>query len=235
MTPRNPEQPSAPTTHRVVVVDDHPVVREGLAHLIQAEPDLIVCGQAEDRGQALAVIRATQPNLAIVDLSLKNSHGLELVKDIRAQHPDVLILVVSMYDESLYAERAISAGARGYLTKQEATRNVVVAIRRILAGEIYVSESLAGKILGKLAGQPRPEITLSLDLLSDRELEVLQYIGNGHNARQIADCLHIDPKTVETYRSRIKEKLQLKDSTELLQTAIRWVHSGQQPQAGAGA
>jgi len=232
MSPREPQHAVQPKiSHRIVLVDDHPVVREGLAHLIESEPSLTVCGQAEDRGEALAVIRATKPDVAIVDLSLKNSHGLELIKDICAQHPEIVILVVSMYEESLYAERAIGAGARGYLTKQEATRNMLTAIRRVLAGEIYVSEPLAGKILGKLAGHPQAEVTQSLDRLSDRELEVLQLIGYGHSARQIADRLHIDYKTVETYRSRIKGKLQLEDSTELLQTAIRWVHRGEQPHA----
>jgi DNA-binding NarL/FixJ family response regulator len=209
---------------RIVLIDDHPMVRERLAELIAREPDLAVCGEAEDRTQALKIIASTRPDLAIVDLSLKGSHGLDLIKDLQISHPRVLILVVSMQEESLYAERVIRAGARGYITKQEATRKIMAAIRKVLAGEVYLSENLAGQILSKLVGRRRPDEVLSVSLLTDRELQVFDMTGQGLGARQIAEQLRLDVKTVETYRARIKEKLHLKDAAELLQRAIAWVH-----------
>lgn len=202
------------------------MVRERLAEAIQSEPDLAVCGEAEDHFQALEMILTTQPDLAIVDLTLKRSHGLDLIKDIRSRHRDLAVLVVSMHDELLHAERVIRAGARGYITKQEATEKIVVAVRTVLAGNIYLSEQMAVRIAASAIGHRRNENGLPIEQLSDRELRVYEMIGQGHGTRQIADELHLDMRTVETYRARIKEKLNLKDANELLQHAIRWVQSG---------
>jgi DNA-binding NarL/FixJ family response regulator len=210
---------------RIVIVDDHPMVRERLVELIDREPDLEVCGEAEDRHEALEVIAATCPHLAIVDLSLKTSLGIELIKDLQVRHPDVMILVVSMQDELIHAERCIRAGARGYITKQQASRHVMQAIRQVLAGEIYLSQVVATQLLSRSTGKPTgPDSFLAASLLTDRELQVFELIGKGHSTRQIADFLKLDTKTIETYRSRTKEKLGLKDGPELLQRAIAWVH-----------
>jgi DNA-binding NarL/FixJ family response regulator len=214
---------------RIVLVDDHPIVRERLSEIINGESDLVVCAEAEDRSGALQTIESTRPNLVIIDLALKNSNGLELIKDIRSRWPKVLMLVVSMHDESLYAERVIRAGARGYITKQEATRRILQAIRRVLAGEIYLNEKTAANVLSRLAAHPRPEGGSPTELLTDRELEVFELTGSGLNTRDIAEKLRIDVKTVETYRVRIKEKLNLKGASELLQLAIRWNQQSDKP------
>ncbi len=224
----NPSQTSsrsAPKRARILLVDDHPLVRERLAEVINREGDLSVCGEAEDRHQAIEAIKTTTPDLVIVDLTLKSSHGLELIKDVRARWPKLWMLVVSMHDESLYAERVIRAGARGYITKQEATRNILQAIRRVLGGDIYLNERSATKIITRLTAKPGPGGGTPADSLADRELQVFELTGRGCSTRQIAEQLGIDVKTVETYRSRIKEKLRLRDSSELLQLAIRWNHT----------
>ena len=210
---------------RILLVDDHPLVRERLAEVINREPDLTVCGEAEERHQALELVAAETPDLAIIDLTLKNSDGLELIKDLHARWPKVLILVVSMHDESLYAERVIRAGALGYITKQEATRNILVAIRRVLAGHIYLNERIATHIIRRLATETGPVATSPAELLADRELQVFEMAGRGMNTREIASRLQIAAKTVETYRARIREKLKLKDGSELLQVAIAWTHN----------
>lgn len=210
---------------KIVIVDDHPLVRERLTEVISEERDLIVCGEAESRQQALEVMKAKFPDLMIVDLSLKDSHGLELIKDVQVSGSKTAVLVVSMHDEALFAERCLRAGARGYITKQEATRNVLVAIRKVLAGEIYLGEAVAQKLLGRVAGRPVFSPSGAVEKLSDRELEVLELIGKGCRTRQIADRLRLDSKTVETYQARIKEKLRLDDANELRQYAIEWVHS----------
>jgi DNA-binding NarL/FixJ family response regulator len=207
---------------RILIVDDHPLVRLSLREFIRREKDLEVCGEAEDREQALACCTATKPHLAIIDLTLKSSNGMELIKDLRDLHPDVQILVLSMHDETIHAERAIRAGARGYITKQEATTKVMVAIRQILNGEIYWSERAAARVASKIAGPSRGAADSPVDCLTDRELQVFEMIGSGKSTRQIAASLHIDVSTVETYRARVKEKLNLKDSLALLQYAIRW-------------
>jgi len=207
---------------RVVLIDDHPLVRLSLREVIQREPDLVVSGEAEDRDKALEIIATCKPHLAIVDLTLKNSNGMELIKDLRDQFPKVHILVLSMHDETLHAERAIRAGARGYITKQEATTKIMVAIREVMKGEIYWGEKAAARVASKIARVARPADSSSVDLLADRELQVFELIGAGRSTRQIAAALHIDVSTVETYRARIKEKLNLKDSLALLQYAIRW-------------
>ena len=226
MKPANATRSKRSKTTRIVLVDDHPMFREGLIEVLGRENDLAVCGEAADRHEALRVIETGKPDLAIVDLSLHDSSGLELIKDIKAQFPKVAVLVVSMHEESLYAARALQAGARGYLTKQRATRHLVDAIRRVANGEIVASEELTQMVLSLVAGRRPAEAIASLPKLSDRELEVLQLIGQGFNNHQISERLHVDTSTVDTYRARIKEKLNLKDSTELLQYAIRWVHKG---------
>jgi DNA-binding NarL/FixJ family response regulator len=216
---------SEPIATKIVIVDDHPLVRERLIELIDREPDLKVCGEAEDRNSALEIIASVRPDLAIVDLSLKSSLGMELIKDLQSRQPEVRILVVSMQDELIYAERCIRAGARGYITKQEASRHVMQAIRQVLAGKVYVSDLVASQLLSRSIGrQSGPDFVLSISLLADRELQVFELIGKGHSTRQIADSLLLDIKTIETYRARIKEKLVLKDASELLQRAIAWVH-----------
>jgi DNA-binding NarL/FixJ family response regulator len=211
---------------RILLVDDHPMVRERLAAAIHEQPDLVVCGEAEDRFTALDLIEKTKPALAIVDLTLKQSHGLELIKDIRSRFPDLATLVVSMHDELLHAERVIRAGARGYITKQEATDKIMIAIRTVLGGNVYMSEKMASRIATGAVGSRKGANTLPVDRLSDRELRVFELLGQGHNTRQIADDLHLDMRTIETYRARIKEKLDLKDANELLQYAIRWMQTG---------
>jgi DNA-binding NarL/FixJ family response regulator len=222
----NKPTPSAPQNlKRILLVDDHPMVRERLTEAILREPDLTVCGEAEDRFQAMEKIAATEPHLAIVDLTLKHSHGMELIKDIRSRHPDLAVLVVSMHDEMLHAERVIRAGARGYITKQEATRKIMVAIRTVLNGDVYLSEKMAAQIAATAVGGVRTKSSLPMDKLSDRELLVFEMIGQGHGTRQIADELHLDIRTIETYRARIKEKLNLKDANDLLQHAIHWMQT----------
>jgi len=213
-------------TARILLVDDHPMVRERLAEVIQREADLVVCGEAEDRIRAMELIASTRPHLAIVDLTLKRSHGLDLIKDIRSQHPEVAILVVSMHDESLHAERVMRAGARGYITKQEATKKIMLAIRAILNGDAYLSERMATQIAAAAVGGARARPALPIDQLSDRELRVFEMIGQGYGTRRIAEELHLDMRTIETYRARIKDKLNLKDANDLLQYAIRWMQSG---------
>lgn len=207
---------------RIVLVDDHPLMREGLAEVLRREEDFEICGEAEDRAQALEVIKATRPDLAIVDLALKNSHGLELIKDLSALYPKLRTLVVSMHDEFVNAERVIRAGASGYITKQEATTKILQAVRCVLSGEIYLSERAAVQIATKATGRSRGGSGLTVDGLTDRELQVFELVGRGHSTRQIAEQLKLDISTIETYRARIKEKLNLQDSLELLQCAIRW-------------
>ncbi len=212
----------------ILLVDDHPIMRRGLAELINLEKDLVVIGEADSVQTALELIKLHQPQIALVDLSLNNESGLELLKDIKARFPKVLMLVLSMHDERFYAERALRAGAKGYVMKQQATGQVLVAIRRILAGEIYLSESVSSKILRNFAGEKIEETKktgFSIDRLSDRELEVFRLIGTGLGTRQIAERLSRSVKTVETYREHIKLKLGLKDSSELVQNAIQWSQS----------
>lgn len=209
---------------RILLVDDHPLVRERLGEVINREADLAVCAEAEDCVAAIESIKATDPHLVIIDLTLKNSDGLELIKDIHAEWPSLLMLVVSMHDESLYAERVLRAGARGYITKQQATRSILSAIRRVLAGDILVSESMAGKILGRLTEHKTSNPGEPLSSLADRELQVFELTGHGLNTREIAERLSIGVKTVETYRHRIREKLQLQHPRDLLRSAIAWTH-----------
>ncbi|HSU55593.1 MAG TPA: response regulator transcription factor [Candidatus Dormibacteraeota bacterium] len=214
-----------PKQHRVLLVDDHPMIRERLAEAFAREPGLEVCGEAEDARTALKAVSQTSPDLVIVDLSLKDSHGIDLIKDLHALNPDLAILVVSMHDESLHAERVIGAGARGYITKQEATKKILTAVRTVLEGGIYLSQEAALRVASKSAG-PNVQPALPIDKLTDRELRVLELIGQGFGTRQIAELLKLSMATIETYRARTKEKLGLKDASGLLQYAIRLAQAG---------
>jgi DNA-binding NarL/FixJ family response regulator len=209
----------------IVIVDDHPIVRQGLADLLNEEQDLAVIGQAEDAPEAMQIIRKQKPDIVIIDVSLKETSGIELIKDIKALDSEIPVLTLSMHDESLYAERALRAGAKGYIMKQEATDKIVNAIRTVLKGQLYLSDRMSSRILRKIVGGGVEVESSPIDRLSDRELEVFTLLGQGHGTRQISEQLHLSIKTIETYRSHIKEKLDLADSTELLQHAIQWVNS----------
>lgn len=207
---------------RILLVDDHPIVRQGLEEMINHENDLMVCGTAEDLHKALDQIAALKPDLVMVDISLKGSNGIELLKNIKVRYPKLLVLMLSMHDESLYAVRALRAGASGYVMKQEATDTVLTAIRQVLNGEIYLSEKMEKKMMQQLVGGRTARTGSPLEDLSDRELEVFGLIGQGHGTRQIAEQLHLSIKTIESHRAHIKEKLNLKNATELVQHAIQW-------------
>jgi DNA-binding NarL/FixJ family response regulator len=218
-----PSNGNAATKCRTVfLVDDHPIVRQGLTLLINQEADLAVCGQAEDMHSALQAIHDSRPDIMIIDISLNGPDGLELLKSIRVKYPEMPVLILSMHHESLYAERALRAGANGYIMKQEATEKVLVAVRRILSGEIYVSDRIANRMLRHYITGAGTVRNSSIGDLSDRELEVFRLIGEGHGTRQIAEALHLSIKTVESYQAHIKEKLCLRSARELMQHAIQW-------------
>jgi DNA-binding NarL/FixJ family response regulator len=206
----------------VFLVDDHPIVRQGLTLLINQEADLAVCGEAEEMNSALSSIPAARPDILIVDISLNGPDGLELLKNIRMKLPRLPVLILSMHDESVYAERALRAGANGYIMKQEATEKVLVALRRILSGEIYVSDRIANSMLQHYVRGSHTASHSSVAELTNRELEVFRLIGEGHGTRQIADELHLSVKTVESYQAHIKEKLSLRSARELVQHAVQW-------------
>ncbi|MDB6147648.1 MAG: two component transcriptional regulator, LuxR family [Spartobacteria bacterium] len=212
-------------SHRIFIVDDHPLVREGLANLINSQADLVVCGQAEDAAQALAGIGASRAELALIDISLKTGSGLELVKDLKANFSDVALVVLSMHDEMLYAERALRAGARGYVMKRETTKEVVTAIRRVLQGDVYVSERVVNLMARRLGSSRRAAASSPVEQLSDRELEIFRLLGQGLTTSQIATDLHLSLKTVQAYCARAKEKFGVDSLTELLRAAIRWEDS----------
>jgi DNA-binding NarL/FixJ family response regulator len=207
---------------KVLVVDDHPIVRERIAELINQEPDLAVCGEAEDAARALEAVAGHRPDVAIVDISLKDSYGIELVRQLKELHPDLPTLVLSMHEESMYGERALRAGAKGYLTKQEASKKVVDAVRRVLRGGIYVSDKLAALLVRKVAGGNSEKGGDLVDTLTDREREVFQLLGQGLTVREVADRLSVSAKTVEAHREHIKRKLNFKTSSELLRFAIQY-------------
>jgi len=224
MTPTARRQESAiPGKLKVFVVDDHPIVRQGLAQMINREPDLMVCGEAEEATAALHTIICEKPDILIIDISLKGPDGLELLKNVRVRFPSLPVLILSMHDESIYAERALRAGANGYIMKHEAAEKVMGALRQILNQEIYVSERVASQILHHYIAGSSTVKQSPLEDLSDRELEVFRLIGEGHSTRTIADELHLSVKTVESYQAHIKEKLSLKNGRELVQHAIQWV------------
>ncbi|MDA0812035.1 MAG: response regulator transcription factor [Verrucomicrobia bacterium] len=211
-------------TKTIFIVDDHPIMRQGLAVLINHEKDLNVCGEAEDAAHALDGILATKPDLALIDISLPGKNGLELIKDLRAMDVYVSILVHSMHDESLYVERVLRAGAQGYITKDEGGSKLMEAIRKVLAGEIYVSPEMSGKIIEIFSGR-RASSTNPVEALTDRQFEIFQMIGNGQSTRDIAETLNVSIKTVDAHRDHIKKKLNLRSGTELVRFAVRWVES----------
>lgn len=215
-----------PDIIKIIIVEDHPIFRMGMKELINREKDLEVVGDAETVAGALDLIEIQRPNLVIVDLSLKESNGIELVKEIHQNHKPIASLVLSMHDEALHAERCLTAGARGYIMKHEASESVVKAIRHIIAGNIYVSPGIMSTILNKFQNKPDPVSASPLKRLTDRELEIFRLIGQGLSSKEIAVQLAISIKTVGTYRERIKEKLDLKNSGELLRHAVIWVETG---------
>jgi DNA-binding NarL/FixJ family response regulator len=218
---------TASNKRKVFIVDDHPVVRDGLTVLINHEPDLYVCGQAAEARQALSGISELKPDVAIVDITLEDSDGIELTKDIKARYPKLPVIVLSMHDESIYAERVLHAGARAYLMKDAVSDKIITAIHTVLGGDIYVSDIMAKKLLRKFAGNHVDAVNTSVNNLTDREFEVFRFIGQGNKASRIAARMHISIKTVETYFARIKGKLDLANSAQLLQYAIKWSASAE--------
>jgi DNA-binding NarL/FixJ family response regulator len=216
------DRPPQTTKKTVLVVDDHPLMRQGLALLINQQQDMQVCGEAEEAQAAMHATTQLRPDIMILDISLSGPDGLELLKNIRAFNPGLPVLILSMHDEAIYAERALRARANGYIMKQEATEKVLIAVRRILNGEIYLSDRMSNKMLQQYIGGTPPMIQSRIASLSDRELEVFRLIGEGRATREIAEELHLSVKTVETYQAHIKEKLALRSGRELIQHAIQW-------------
>jgi len=212
-----------PNVKRVVIVDDHPLFRKGLEQLINSHDGFAVCGEAENAPAAMGIIRRIVPDLVIVDLSLPGANGIELIKNIRAEFPKLPLLVLSMHDESLYAVRALRAGAQGYVMKQEALDNVIIAIREVLSGRPYLSPAMSATVIAKFVQGPGESSASEIDQLSDRELEILELIGKGNEVRQIAKNLHLSPKTVETHRAHIKEKLNLANAHQVGRFAVQWI------------
>jgi DNA-binding NarL/FixJ family response regulator len=207
---------------KILIVDDHPIVRMGLAELIGPQMDLELCGEAEEVAEALQQVRALQPDLVVIDMSLKDSHGIELIEQIKASHPEVKMLVWSMFDEQIFAERALRAGAMGYINKRQAIEKVVEAIRQVLNGDMYLSPQMTNLFLRRVGGR-KPLEEDPIGRLTDRELEIFEMVGRGMTTRQIAGKLGISPNTVESHREKIKTKLDLKNAAQLAQRAVQWV------------
>lgn len=216
-----PKNNNGNSRHNVFIVDDHPLVREGLANLINQQTDMAVSGEAEDSGGAISGIEANPPDVVLVDISLKNESGLELVKTLKNQFPELAVIVLSMHDEALYAERALHAGARGYVMKRETTKNVLTAIRRVLQGDIYVSDRVVNSMAKRMSSR-KTAAAEPVERLSDRELEIFRLLGQGRTPSQIAEDLRLSLKTVQAYCARAKEKFGVTSLTELLRAAIRW-------------
>lgn len=210
---------------RVLLVDDHPMMREGLAQLFANQPDLEVCGEAGDANTALEKIATLKPDLVLTDITLPGKNGLELIKDIQAIHPGILVLVISMHDEALYVERVLRAGGRGYVMKQEGGKKIAEAIRQVLSGQIFVSEKMSAKILEVFSGRRTDVITSPVEKLTDREFEVFQLIGQGLDTKQMAVKLHLSTKTIEVHRANAKAKLKLTTMAELIRYAVRWIEA----------
>lgn len=213
---------NASPPRRVLVVDDHPIFRAGLIGLITGEDDLSLCGEAHNAAQALEAIDALKPDLALMDIGLPDKNGLELLKDIRAMHPGLAVLMISMHDESLYAERVLRAGGRGYIMKQEGPEKILGAIRRVLSGKVYVSDATSAAILDGMSGVRARDTNTLVAKLTDREFEILTLISEGKDAPEIARQLHLSIKTVDTHRMHIRDKLSLKSNSELIHYAVRW-------------
>ncbi len=222
MKSRRQTTPS-PAKRKIVIVDDHPLLRAGLSQVIEQQEDLTVCGEAEDAPQGMSVVRKTRPDAVIVDISLGAGSGLELIKDLHAQYPDLPLLALSVHHENLYAERALDAGAMGYVMKREPVKRTLAALRKVLDGKTAVSEEIVCRMLGKRKAKKKPEAHSLADLLSDRELEVFRLLGEGQGTRDIASRLGISPSTVETYRSSIKHKLGLTNGTALVARAAAFI------------
>jgi len=208
---------------RIMLVDDHPLVRRGLTQLINGEGDLFVCAEASSGEDALAAIDKVNPDLIVVDIALKGINGIELIKRLRSRLPNVKMLVASMHDESLFAERALRAGARGYINKEEAPENVIEAIRQVLSGGVFLSSVVKDRLLSVMIDGGEPSDQSLVETLSDRELEVFTLIGRGLTTREIANRLHLSVKTIETHRERVRSKLNISNSSELMRHAVQWV------------
>jgi DNA-binding NarL/FixJ family response regulator len=223
MTARKLQPARNPKKRKILLVDDHPMMRQGLAQVANQQKDLMVCGEAGDANEAMHCIASSKPDLAVIDISLEGKSGLELMKDIQALHPEVPVLVMSMHDESLHAERALRAGARGYVMKKAGAEAVLQAIRQVLSGKVYVSERMAAQILGSFASVRSGKHPSPIETLTDREFEVFRLMGEGYITREIAERLRISPKTVDAHRQHMKEKLKLPTTTSLMLHAVRWV------------
>ena len=218
---------SATTRHRILIVDDHPLVREWLTTLINQQPDLVICGEAESATEGKKAILAKKPDAAVVDISLKDYSGIELIREIKESCPEVAVIVLSMHEEWHYAERALMAGARGYIIKRETTKQIISAIHRVLGGKLFLSESIASAILERVAAGRPPDQVAAVASLSDREMQVFELLGQARGTRQIGEALGITIKTVQAYCARIKEKLHVQSATELLREAVRFHDGGQ--------
>lgn len=223
-----PRKKASASRTRILIVDDHPIMRQGLTALINNEPDLVVCAEAETAAEAMRGVQADPPDVVLLDLTLPDKNGLELIKDMLALAPALPIIVVSMHDEAIYAERVLKAGGRGYVMKQEGGKRLIEAIRRVLAGNIAVSDKMAGRILELFSGRRSQAASSPVQSLTDREFEIFQLIGQGRKTSDIARHLHLSVKTVEVHRLHIKAKLNLPDATSLIREAVRWVegHAG---------
>ena len=220
-----PPQAPGPARKRILIVDDHPFMRAGLAQLIDKQPDMQVCGEAGDPAEALRKLAQLQVDLVLTDITMPGRSGIEFIKDVQAIHPKLPMLVVSMHDEVIYAERVLRAGARGYIMKEAGGENLLFAIRQVLAGQAYVSPRVSAKILDDLSGRKPRGSSSPIEKLSDREFEIFQLVGHGKSTREIAKQLGLSPKTVDVHRANIKEKLGLKDATALVRHAVRWVET----------
>ena len=229
MAKHKPDSPHPAGKKKIFVVDDHPLMREGLCGVINHEADLMVCGVAENAHQAMEAIPKTVPDLALIDITLPGKNGLELVKDLKAMHPHLAILAISMHDETLYAERMLRAGANGYITKQQPPEELVKAIRQVLGNSVYVSKEMSEKLLRRFSGQP-VKIQSPMEVLTDREFEILQSIGEGKSPKEIARQLHISGKTVAVHSANIREKLNLNSTAQLIRFAVQ--SEGFKAQAG---
>lgn len=213
---------------RILIVDDHPIVREGMARLLESESDIEICGSVGTVREALELVANEEPDLVLSDMTLTDRNGLELIKDLKALHPDVPVLVISMHDEKLYAERVLRAGGRGYVMKETASDHLLIAIQRVLQGEIYLSGEASQRLVESFSGQKKSSSSETpVKRLTDREFEVFQLIGLGKATREVGEQLCISPRTVDAHRANIKEKLGLKNGNELLRFAVRWVESGE--------
>ena len=223
--PTLPSEEKLAAKFRVLLVDDHPITRQGVSALINQERNLEVAGEADTAPRAIELVTKLMPDIAIIDISLNSTSGIEMIKNNRVPAPKLPILVMSMHDEGLFAERALRAGAQGYIMKQEASEKILTAIHRVLAGEIYLSEVMKEKMLHRVVSHKKEETGFAIEQLSDRELEVFQLIGNGYSTRQIAERLNLSVKTIDSYREHLKLKLLLENGADLVRYAIQWVKS----------